>query len=147
MKQFPEVIRRVMRRNLGVKQFVGEDKDGEIKVYNGVVKSGVKPPYVFMNIIPNAIAPTSLYGEKYGIISFSVQVTSWAQTSKQVWELAGLVHEAIESNEYQYEDTVPYQLMIQKLTSWPQELPDRDTNLRQVVAVYDFAFSMEGGTT
>jgi hypothetical protein len=59
---------------------------------------------------------------------------SWAKTSKEAWQLASFANDALILASFEME---PYQAVSIRRSSTPGELPDRDTNLKQVVVIYD----------
>lgn len=136
MKLIVEGIRRVLRRDTLVFALVGVDDDGEVKIYQGIGKSNVAAPYIVMNVVPGDV-PVSTYGEDYAIEILTAQLTAWGRNSKEAWQLADAIQEAVRLGSY---DVGEYELMRAKRVTFPNELPDRDTLLVQVPSQYEFQF-------
>lgn len=134
MLNLMDVIRRALRADPILQAAVGEDSDGEYKIYTTLGKTGVTPPYVVLQLVPD-VGPSPLYGEAEGLESFGIMATSWAENPTEAWQLADFVDDAIERADF---DFTPHDLMLVRRDQSPQELPDRDTNWRQVVVPYRF---------
>lgn len=139
MKDIIEAIRRVLRRDSLILGLVGIDEDGETKIYQGVAKTNAVAPYVVLNVILGD-TPISVYGEMYAIEILTLQLTAWGRNSKEAWQLADAIQEAVAIGEY---DAGVWNFMKGKRSSFPQELPDMDTALVQVPAAYEFQFGKE----
>ena len=142
MKSIIEAIRRVLRRDSLVFALIGEDEHGEVKAYQGVAKLDSTAPYIVLNVLPGSDI-TGAYGEEYAVELISIQVTAWGETSKQAWQLADAIQDALTVGDYEVE---PYTLMKVRRNSFPPELTDRDTQLVQVPVQYLFWLSKEGVT-
>lgn len=129
-------IRRTIRKDPLIFSLVGVDVDEEIKVYQAVAKQDSVAPYVVMVPAPGA-APISTYGEMYAIETFTIQLTAWGRNSKEAWQLADAIQDAVALGEY---DSGVWNFMKGKRITFPQELADRDTGLVQVPAIYEFQF-------
>jgi hypothetical protein len=132
-------IRRVLRRDPLVSSLVGSDADNEIKVYQAIAKQDSVAPYVVMAPAPGA-APISVYGEMYAVETFTLQLTAWGRDSKEAWQLASAIEDAVSLGAY---DAGVWLFMKGKRITFPQELPDRDTALVQVPVIYEFQFGKE----
>lgn len=139
MKDVIESIRRVLRNDSLIFSIVGEDVDGEIKVYQAIAKQDSDAPYIVMAPAPGA-APISAYGEMYAIETFTLQLTPWGRNSKEAWQLSDAIQDAVEVGQY---DAGAWSFMKGKRITFPQELPDRDTGLVQVPVIYEFQFGKE----
>ena len=139
MKDIIESIRRVLRKDPLILSLVGVDADGETKVYQAMAKQDSDAPYIVMAPAPGA-APISAYGETYAIETFTLQLTPWGRNSKEAWQLAEAIQDAIDAGSY---DSGIWVFMKGKRITFPQELPDRDTALVQVPVIYEFQFGKE----
>lgn len=139
MKDVIESIRRVLRKDPLIFSLVGWDTDEEVKVYQAQAKLDTDAPYVVMAPAPGA-APISAYGDMYAIETFTLQLTAWGRNSKEAWQLADAIQDAIADGEY---DAGIWAFMKGKRITFPQELPDRDTALVQVPVIYEFQFGKE----
>jgi Protein of unknown function (DUF3168) len=139
MKDIIESIRRVLRKDPLIYSLVGADADEEIKVYQAVAKQDSVAPYVVMAPAPGA-APISVYGEMYAVETFTLQLTAWGRNSKEAWQLADAIQDAVAISDY---DAGMWVFMKGKRITFPQELPDRDTALVQVPVIYEFQFGKE----
>jgi Protein of unknown function (DUF3168) len=140
MKDIIESIRRMLRKDSLVFAMVGADADGEVKIYQAIAKMDSIAPYIVMNIVPGD-TPISAYGEDYAIEVLTVQLTAWGRNSKEAWQLADAIQDAVKIGQY---DAGLYDFMKGKRITFPGELPDRDTALVQVPASYEFQFSKGG---
>jgi hypothetical protein len=143
VKEIVESIRRVVRNDPLVFSLIGADADEEVKVYQGIAKSNVEAPFIVMNVVPGDI-PVPAYGEDYAIEVLTIQFTAWGRNSKEAWQLAEAIQEAVADGQY---DAGLWDFMKGRRVIFPQELPDRDTALVQVPASYEFAFSKGGNTS
>jgi hypothetical protein len=139
MKDIIESIRRVLRKDPLIVGLVGIDSDGETKVYQAAAKQDSEAPYIVIAPAPGA-APISAYGEMYAIETFTLQLTAWGRNSKEAWQLADSIQDAVSIGEY---DAGIWNFMKGKRITFPQELPDRDTALVQVPVIYEFQFGKE----
>lgn len=137
MKEIIESIRRVLRRDALVSLLVGIDADGEIKIYQGIAKLNSEAPYVVLNVVPGD-RPISVYGDGHAVEILTVQITAWGRNSKEAWQLAEAIQDAVEIDE-EY-DAGMWDFMKGKRSTFPGELPDRDTALVQIPASYEFQF-------
>jgi hypothetical protein len=113
---------------------VGRDKDDEVKVYVTLAKANVTAPYLTFAIVPIG-GPTAVYGDTEVLEDFEVAVASWGRDSLEAWNIADVADDALKRGDYSFE---PYELIGINRTTTPHELPDRDTDLRQVVVRYRF---------
>jgi hypothetical protein len=127
-------IRRALRDDPLIKAVVGQDADTEVKVYSSVGKPDVQAPYIVFGLIPGP-GPIGTYGRPDAWEPFTIQTTSWGRTPQEAWSVADILDDAIVSADYVFE---PGYLARVARVSTPEELPDRDTNLRQVVVQYEF---------
>ena len=139
MKEVVESVRRALRKDPLILGLVGIDVDGETKVYQAMAKLDTDAPYVIIAPAPGA-APISVYGETYAIETFTLQLTAWGRDSKEAWQLSDAIEDAVSISQY---DAGIWYFMKGKRITFPQELPDRDTNLVQVPVIYEFQFGKE----
>jgi hypothetical protein len=137
MKQIIDSIRQALRADPKIQAMVGLDDDYEVKAYEGIAKSNVDAPYVAWSVIPGVDSPP-VYGDSYVIQDVMLRASSWGRNSKEAWQLAEFVQEAFELADYA---TDPWHKMFIRRSAFPQELPDRDTNLVQVSTDYWLRFS------
>jgi hypothetical protein len=142
MKDIIESIRRVLRKDPLVFAMVGADNDGEVKIYQAIAKQDSIAPYIVMNVVPGD-TPISTYGEDYAIEVLTIQLTAWGRNSKEAWQLADAIQDAVAVGQY---DAGLWDFMKGKRVTFPGELPDRDTALVQVPASYEFQFGRGGRT-
>jgi hypothetical protein len=76
----------------------------------------------------------------YAIETFTLQLTAWGRDSKEAWQLADTIQDAVNIGQY---DAGIWNFMKGKRITFPQELPDRDTGLVQVPVIYEFQFGKE----
>jgi hypothetical protein len=136
MKEVIESIRRVLRKDSLVSLLVGVDADAEVKIYQGIAKLDSVAPYIVMNVVPGD-RPLSVYGESHAVEILTVQITAWGRNSKEAWQLADAIQDAVEIGEY---DAGLWDFMKGKRSAFPGELPDRDTALVQIPTQYEFQF-------
>ena len=139
MKEVVESIRRVLRRDALIFSLIGVDPDGEVRIYQGVAKSDATPPYIIMNVVPGD-SPIGVYGDDYAIEVLTVQLTAWGRHSKEAWQLADAIQDAVSLGDYEAD---PWGFMKARRVTFPNELPDRDTALVQIPAQYEFKFGKE----
>lgn len=137
MKQIIDAIRQALRADPKVEALVGLDADQEVKAYQAIAKTNEDAPYVIWSILSGIDSPP-VYGDSYVIQDVMVATSSWGRNSKEAWQLAEFVQEAFELADYAVD---PWSQMFVRRSSFPQELPDRDTNLVQVSADYWLRFS------
>lgn len=136
MINFIKPIRHALRGDPIVQAVVGNDDDGETKVYASVAKKDVKAPYIVIQIPQIGGGPIPVYGDGEVLEGFRVVLTSWGRTADEAWQVADVADDALKRGDYSYE---PYELIQLMRVSSPQELPDRDTPLRQVIVQYQLA--------
>jgi hypothetical protein len=137
MKNQIDAIRRALRHDAIIRDIIGIDENGEIKVYVSVGKPDVVAPYIVLNTIPvNGIS--GVYGDEYAIEVIPLQISNWGRDPNEAWQLADIVDDAFIHADFEFE---PYTHMRTVRTTNAQELPDRDTNLTQVVVQYEVAIS------
>lgn len=137
MKQIIDAIRRALRTDAKIEALVGLDSDAEVKAYQGHAKSNVEAPYIVWTVMSGIDSPP-VYGDPHVIQDVVLRVASWGRQSSEAWQLAEFVQEAFEEADYA---TDPWEKMYVRRVSFPQELPDQDTNLVQVTADYGLRFS------
>jgi hypothetical protein len=136
MKEIIEGIRRVLRNDSLVSSLIGTDSDGEVKIYQGIAKLDSSAPYIVMNVVPGD-RPISVYGSSHAVEVLTVQITAWGRNSKESWQLAEAIQDAVEVGQY---DVGLWDFMKGKRSAFPGELPDRDTALVQIPTQYEFQF-------
>lgn len=136
MKSFVDSLRHLLRADPEIVARVGTDDDDEIKVYQGVGKTDVDAPYIVFGIIDGTSVPT--FGQDHTVQEVNFQVTAWGRTSSEAWNLAEVIDDALEVGDW---DVVPYEPISLRRIQFPQELPDRDTQLRQVPIQYRFVMA------
>jgi uncharacterized protein DUF3168 len=139
MREVVDAIRHALRDDSVIEAIVGRDKDNEVKVYQGLAKSNVEAPYIVWNLIPGN-QPTGAYGDDYAFQEILVQITSWGRNPHECWQLADITEEAVVKASY---DVDPWTVAKVRRVNFPQELPDRDTNLTQVPVQYRFLLGRE----
>ena len=127
-------IRRGLREDAILSAVLGTDSDDEVKVYWALAKQNVEAPFVVCSVAPS-IGPDGTYGDPFAWENFRVQATAWGRSSLEAWQLAGFVEEAMMITPF---DFSPLSLARVARDGTPQELPDRDTSWRQVLAFYQF---------
>ena len=128
-------IRQVMREDPILQTVVGYDQDGEVKVYTSVGKSDAEAPWVVLTML-SSTGPTGTYGDDYVWEPFQMQVSSWGSSERHAWQVADVVDDAIlKAPSWSFE---PYYLAKVMRSSTPMPLPDRDTNLVQILVLYTF---------
>lgn len=127
-------IRHALRADPILEAVVGRDANDEVKVYTPLAKTNVTAPYVTFSMVPVA-GPVSVYGDDEVLEPFQIAVTGWGRDSMEAWSIADVVDDAIKAGDYSYE---PYELIQILRISTPEEMPDRDTDLRQVMVRYQF---------
>jgi hypothetical protein len=135
MRNYPREIRHALRADPILAAVLGEDKDGEVKVYTPLVKTGVEAPYLTFQIVPT-FAPISAYGDHEVIEAFQISVTSWSSTNMEAWSLADITDDALKRADYDFD---PYRLMHVLRTSTPFDLVDRESKLFYLAVQYQFA--------
>jgi len=128
-------IRHGLRTDTILQAVVGEDDDGEIKVYSPLAKSNAVAPYVTlqMNI---TVGPIDAYGQEEAVEAFRLTVSSWGRDTNEGWQVADVADDAIKRADYSFE---PAHLIFVRRATTPHDLIDRDTGLAYVVVQYDFA--------
>jgi hypothetical protein len=139
MREIIDSIRRVLRRDVLLNDMIGVDQDGEPKIYHGIAKENVEAPYIVLSVLTGDPG-IATYGDDHAIETISLQITSWGNTSREAWELADVVDEAVPIGKY---DAGKFVFMRGKRITFPNELNDRDSNLIQVPVLYEFQFGKE----
>jgi hypothetical protein len=126
---------RVLRADTKVETMLGTDADGVVKVYQSVVREDTNAPYILVGLMPQPQASVrSAYGDPEAVQVWRFAVSCWARNSQEAWDLAEIAHEAVHAGDFVSD---PYDTMDVLLRGTPMELPDRDTNLRQVLLTYE----------
>ncbi len=127
-------IQHALRADPILQAVVGNDSDGETKIYGPNAKSNIVAPYVVFSIIPTQ-EPIRAYGDDEAIHAFRVAIASWARDSGEAWQLADVTDDALKRADYSFE---PYQVMNVLRVAMPQELQDRDTLSFYLTVQYQF---------
>lgn len=134
MRNLVQPIRHALRADPILEAMVGQDAQGEVKVYTPIGKSNIVAPYIAFVMVPVA-GPVSVYGDDEVMEPFQVAFTSWGRDSNEAWAVADVMDDAIKRGDYDY---APYELIQVLRISTPDEMPDRDTDMRQVMVRYQF---------
>jgi hypothetical protein len=134
MRQILDAIKTLLEDDPVLGALVGYDEFGQRKIYISAANSGVEPMFLVIQTVPG-VQPQGTYADPYAIENLEFSVTSWGETGTDAWQLAETADDAFLSNTLD-PDLTPRQLMILRRSAFPQELPDRDTSWRQVVALY-----------
>jgi hypothetical protein len=128
----PVAIESVLNQNAILKMLVGVDANGFVKIYSSVSSrpAGEKPPFVTFQVIPG-ILPTGTYQSPEGLVSLDFQVTSWGRVSREAWQIHNEVQTAIEDGDWATY-LIPEVFMQCRSLEFPGEIPDQDTNWRQI---------------
>lgn len=135
MKEQALSMQRVLRDDTLVQTKVGTDADGVVKVYQSQAREDTNAPYIIVGIVPSpGSSVVAAYGDPVAVEVWRFGVSCWARNSQEAWELAEIANEAVNAGDFEAE---PYTSAGVFLRGTPQELPDRDTNLRQVLMIYE----------
>lgn len=134
MRQILEAIQTHLEDDPIVDTIVHYDEFGQRKIYISVANPGVEPPFLVIQTVPG-VPPQGTYADPYAIENLEFSVTSWGEIGTDAWQLCEAVDDAFQVGTLDVELT-PRQLMILRRSAYPQELADRDTSWRQVVALY-----------
>lgn len=134
---YMSVIRRALREDASIRDYLGPDQNGEIKVYNSLAVKNVQAPYIVVHTTPISDVQ-SAYGDAEIIEVFNLQFSCWGRQSNEAWQVWGMLHDA-----WRYADLAfdPYEVLHVRRVSSPQELPDSNTQWRQVVVLYEIALA------
>lgn len=113
---------------------MGKDSNDKYRVYSSVAKSNEEPPFVVIQIPPGP-PPQGTYSDQYAIENLEAVITSWGETGDDAWKLCGAVDEIFQEDSFDV-DFEPYHVMLAKRSGYPEEMADRDTTWRQVIAIY-----------
>lgn len=127
----------VLRSDLVVQTLVGVDADNEVKVYDTIVKTGAKAPYIYIQHIPILSDNTGVYGDIDVLKISNFQVACWAKSSKKAKQLFNAANNALFTGDW---NSHPWELMQLTMDGLPIPGGDRDTDLVQVQARYRAMF-------
>jgi hypothetical protein len=125
-------MRRALRKYYPLVQVVGFDDHNEAKIYNDPAPEA-RAPYVTVHFLPNNRI-INVFGDDQAVQPLTVVLKAWGRTERDAWALAEQVEEALYHTDYEYD---PYEVIRIIRAETPEQLPDRDTNLTQVVMTYD----------
>jgi len=122
----------VLRADEVLNGILGLDEFGFPKIYGSATDrpAPTEPPFVYYQVIPGR-EPAGIYQDIEALGGADVQVTSWGRTSDEVWRINQFVYDAIRAGDWETR-LLPLHFMRVKRSQSPGELPDRDTNWRQV---------------
>jgi hypothetical protein len=128
----PVAIESVLNQNEILRMLVGVDSNGFIKIYSSVTARPPeeRPPFVSFQIIPG-ILPTGTYEVPEGLVSVDFQATAWGRVSREAWQVAEEVENAVNRGDWTTY-LIPHSFMQVRSLETPGELPDQDTNWRQI---------------
>lgn len=128
-----KAVRQGLREDGALTTVLGMDGDGESKVYTRPTKPNVKPPYLIVDNIP-VPGVEGVYGDEEVMERFLIQLSVWATSEDDAWDIVPLADEAMKHLNMQ---VLPYEHNFTQRYQNVQSLSDRDTNLWQVVMRYD----------
>jgi hypothetical protein len=139
VKNVVKELRRALRLETLVQTQVGVDQNGEYKVYEGLAPSDTDAPYISIFQQPGGDL-IATYGQHEGMLRIALQFTCWGHNSTQAWEVWDALFESMDHVEPQL-NFEPWTLVHLLPSTVPQEIPDADTDWRQVVTRYQLAYA------
>ncbi len=133
MMDLTSPIRRGLRGDIVLLEVLGKDADNEVKVYDDPAKSDVSPPYATFAVM-STNQQVGVYGDDYVIEPFPLLLKAWGRDPREAWSIAEFLEDALFKADFAYD---PYEVIRIRRVSTPEQLPDRDTDMTQVVMTYD----------
>lgn len=133
MREAIQTFRRALQRYTPLKEELGVDEDGEVKVYNLIAKSKSSPPYIVTNYPPGS-GIEGAYGEDIVIENMGIQVTSWATELERALKVADMADDAILDSDF---NVSPFEVKSLRRISNPLPMVDTDAQLVGVVVRYE----------
>jgi hypothetical protein len=145
MKEIKDAIGNVLRADSALISIMGLDTLGFPRIYGSPTErpKETQPPFVYYQIIPGR-EPLGTYRNNEELDGADFQVTAWGRTTDEVWRIQDLLLTTIRGGDWATY-LIPLVFMRLKRQESPGELPDRDTNWRQIPTRWRLDTDVAGG--